>query len=231
MNFRKRALCITLGCFVTAIGLLAASSMLRVYAAPAATKGSTVNSSSTDISVIRDGGVYYILSEGVDDIGDYASTVTDGYILLTLIKTDGYSSIGPFKVSDKLVDEVTEQCSYMLKGKSKIISQEEAKIYAEIAGKIQSGDEGDFTDLQTGTTRNEEYEKWSIEKTDNTYYFEDQRVRILLDVRTDGSHMSMKYDKCGDVSIRVLRDESGVISKVENLTAKEVNKILKKLNV
>lgn len=262
MNFKKKSIWITLGSLVLVIGLFAVSVAVGAYAAPDFTEGELAENTEAsvwgdgqgetdtpmitdnrvsdlaDINIIRDRGVYYILSEGVTEIGDHTAGVTDGFIMFVIVREDGYTSVGPFEVTESLVYNVTEQCNYMLGRNSKTISREEANLLIETAAKIQSGDDSGFIDISDWNSRGvdvwavlvEEYKEWGIEKTDSAYYYYDERVSLLYDLGADGS-VRMNYDADGDVNIRLLRDDSGIISKVDYLTSEETLGILNEFHI
>ena len=242
MNFKKKTIWVTLGSLVLIIGLFAVSTVLGAYAAPAVAEddlGANVTSTNiendtaisglSDVSIILDEGVYYIFCGGADESDQPTGGVKEGSIAFVLVRKDSYTSISGFTDLETLVDDVTEQLEFIDKN-SKSISQEEANLLVEIAAKIQSGDDGDFVDLNTETARDKEYAEWGIGKTDNAYYYRNERVSALLELRADGS-MGMKYDADGNVNICFFRDESGTINKVEYLTTTEVSEIINRFDI
>lgn len=262
INFKKKSVWITLSSLVLAINLFAVSMTIGAYAGPFIVerepaestafsiagdkRGETDTSTITDcmdsdlayINIIRYGGVYYILCRGVLESGDHTAGVTVGTVKFLIIREDGYVYIGPFEVTERLVDNVTEQCNDMLEKDSKAISQGEASLLIMTAAKIQSGDDSGFIDRNDwGTSGDEiwsalveEYKKWGIEKTDSTYYYQNESVSLLYDLGTDGS-ARINYDPNGGVSLRLKRDDNGIISKVDYLSEMESLKILNEFHI
>lgn len=149
MKFKKKskvAIAITL--VLTAMLCIGATT-IGAYAAPTVNKDNVNDTLLTNSKVIREGGVYYILCDGADESDKPISGVTEGSVSLVLVRKDGYTSISGFNDIEKLVDEVEEQCEYLLKKQS--ITQDEASLIIKVATKIQSGEDSYFTDQKMDT--------------------------------------------------------------------------------
>lgn len=73
----------------------------------------------------------------------------------------------------------------------------------------------------------EEYNKNNIITIKNAYYYQNARVRLLVDVRSDGSFENFNYNVNGTVDLRLLRDKNNKIIRVEYLSAKEAAEIIR----
>ena len=76
----------------------------------------------------------------------------------------------------------------------------------------------------------EEYNEQSIIIIKNAYYYQNARVRLLMDLRADGSFENFAYNKRGTVDLRLIRDAGNRIIRVEYLTAEESAEILEEIN-
>lgn len=85
-------------------------------------------------------------------------------------------------------------------------------------------EEHDINDYQ------DEYNEQSIVIIKNACYYQNARVRILMDVRADGSFENFAYNKRGTVDLRLIRDNNGRIIHVEYLTAEESAEILEEID-
>ena len=128
----------TLGSLVLVIGLSVVSAGIGAYAAPSITEGGPTESIVSPIvddgqgkpvflagtgntvsdqaesNIIWDEGVYYIPSMGAPGTGNHAAGVSDGFIMFVFIREDRYVSMGPFMVTEDLVENVTWHCDHML---------------------------------------------------------------------------------------------------------------------
>lgn len=89
---------------------------------------------------------------------------------------------------------------------------------------------------QSGTTAtpilvDEEYSKWKIDKKDGAYYYENERVRIFMDLRENNSFVNFNCDVLGTIDIRLVRGHNGDITKIEYLSQTEAEEILTDLDV
>lgn len=73
----------------------------------------------------------------------------------------------------------------------------------------------------------EEYNENNIVAIKNAYYYQNARVRLLVDVRSDGSFENFNYNVNGTVDLRLLRDKNNEITRVEYLSAKEAAEIIR----
>lgn len=85
-------------------------------------------------------------------------------------------------------------------------------------------------DEKTITNYQEEYNEQNIVIIKNAYYYQNARVRILMDVKADGSFENFAYNKRGTVDLRLVRDSSNKIIRVEYLTAEESAEILEDID-
>lgn len=76
----------------------------------------------------------------------------------------------------------------------------------------------------------EEYNEQSIIIIKNAYYYQNARVRLLMDLRADGSFENFAYNKRGTVDLRLIRDAGNRIIRVEYLTAEESAEILEEID-
>ena len=76
----------------------------------------------------------------------------------------------------------------------------------------------------------EEYAKWGIQIKDGVYYYNNDRVRIFMDMRAEGSFEKSFVDDNGKVDVRLIRNVSGSITQFELIEDKEAQKILDDLN-
>ena len=203
-------LTITLACGATAIG---------AYATPTSQSSATVTPISS--KVVHEGGIYYIFCDGSDESDKPSSGVTEGSIMFVLVRKDGYTSIGPFDDITRLNDDVMKQCEYMLKAQS--ITQEETNLVMEVATNIQLGNEKQYEQVPL---EDDEYSKWKIDKKDGTYYYDNERVRIFMDLREDNSFVNFNFDELGTIDIRLMRGHNGNITKIEYLSQTEAEEIL-----
>lgn len=96
----------------------------------------------------------------------------------------------------------------------------------ELATKIQSGDKSTKTN-----SYDKEYAEWGIEKIDDAYYYNNEHVRIFMDLRADNSFVTFNYDeKYGTVDLKVERNENDDIILVSYVKKEEVNKILEDID-
>lgn len=96
----------------------------------------------------------------------------------------------------------------------------------ELATKIQSGDKSTKTN-----SYDKEYAEWGIEKIDDAYYYNNERVRTFMDLRADNSFVTFNYDeKYGTVDLKVERNENDDIILVSYVKKEEVNKILEDID-
>lgn len=96
----------------------------------------------------------------------------------------------------------------------------------ELATKIQSGDKSTKTN-----SYDKEYSEWGIEKIDDAYYYNNERVRTFMDLRADNSFVTFNYDeKYGTVDLKVERNENDDIILVSYVKKEELNKILEDID-
>lgn len=78
----------------------------------------------------------------------------------------------------------------------------------------------------TGKDLLEEYSQNGIVTVKDDYYYQNARVRILLDMRPDGSFENFDYNDRGTVDLRLVRGQDNRISRVEYLSAEEAAEIM-----
>lgn len=74
-----------------------------------------------------------------------------------------------------------------------------------------------------------EYNENGIVTIKDAYYYQNARVRILMDVRTDGSFENFDYNDQGTVDLRLVRNQNNEIARVEYLSAEESAEIIEDL--
>ncbi len=72
----------------------------------------------------------------------------------------------------------------------------------------------------------EEYNENGIVTVKNDYYYQNTRIRILMDLRPDGSFKNFDYNDRGTVDLRLVRDGSNKIIRIEYLPAEEAAGII-----
>lgn len=72
----------------------------------------------------------------------------------------------------------------------------------------------------------QEYNENGIVTIKNDYYYQNARVRILMDVRPDDSFENFDYNDQGTVDLRLIRDNGNKITRIEYLPAEEASKII-----
>lgn len=186
----------------------------------------------------KDKGVYYVLCDGVGESSIPSSNAIGGF-LIVLVEKNEFTSIGTFDYSGELVKQVKDQCDYMIdknyltKRKAEIIIQAAEKIQSSwvesgIADKTQC-DNIDPVD-KIDPVHDEEYAQWGLQMGDDAYYYNNERVRILLDLRADNSIANFVYNRDGSVDLRLVRDD-GAIVKSEYISKDEAAEILSDLDI
>ena len=72
----------------------------------------------------------------------------------------------------------------------------------------------------------EEYNENGIVTVKNDYYYQNTRIRILMDLHPDGSFENFDYNDRGTVDLRLVRDGSNKIIRIEYLPAEEAAGII-----
>lgn len=72
----------------------------------------------------------------------------------------------------------------------------------------------------------DEYNENDIITINDSYYYQNDRVRLLIDVRSDGSFENFSYNGRGAVDLRLIRDTNNEIVHVEYLSAEEATEII-----
>jgi len=120
-----------------AVALILAGSAVAAgaYVQPAAAEKRAGEVQLPDCKMIQKEGVFYILCEGADEQDMPTSSVTEGSVCITLVRKDGYTTIGPFDDMDRLVQDVTKMLALMLEKKD--LTEAEVQLCIEAADKIQ----------------------------------------------------------------------------------------------
>lgn len=71
-----------------------------------------------------------------------------------------------------------------------------------------------------------QYTKWGISFKDDSYYYNNQLVRIFMDMRENNSFETFRYNVSGTIDVKLIRDNSGKIVKLETLSKDEIYDIL-----
>lgn len=211
------------------ITVIAAFILTILFSMCATVAGAYVEKSKSQFNrILKEDNVYYIMCDGVSESDKPTGGATDGYIGVTLVKKDSYISFGIYNNLNTFIDEITEQCKTMVK--EKYITQNDAELVIEAAKKIQLSLKQ--TDNKIEEESDNEYSKWGIQKIDGAYYYQNQRIRIFIDLRANNSFKVFKFDKkFGSIDIRLLRDKNGSIVKLEYISEKEVSEILENLDI
>lgn len=72
-----------------------------------------------------------------------------------------------------------------------------------------------------------EYEQWGITISNGIYYYNNTRIRIFFDTRSDNSFVNAFIDDEGNVDILLIRDNIGNIVKSELISNEDANEIIK----
>ncbi|WP_143319752.1 M56 family metallopeptidase [Clostridium sp. HBUAS56010] len=72
-----------------------------------------------------------------------------------------------------------------------------------------------------------EYAQWNITISNGVYYYNDTHIRIFLDMRANNSFERAFIDKDGNTDIRLIRDNSGNIVKLELISRDEAIELMK----
>ncbi|MBD5514984.1 MAG: M56 family metallopeptidase [Lachnospiraceae bacterium] len=76
----------------------------------------------------------------------------------------------------------------------------------------------------------DEYNQNDIITIKDAYYYHNARVRLLVDVRSDGSFENFNYNERGTVDLRLVRDKNNDIVRVEYLSTEEAAEIIQDIN-
>ena len=76
----------------------------------------------------------------------------------------------------------------------------------------------------------DEYNQNDIITIKDAYYYHNARVRLLVDVRSDGSFENFNYNVRGTVDLRLVRDKNNDIVRVEYLSTEEAAEIIEDIN-
>lgn len=229
MNFKKISKVTYITMFSLTIILFVCSFYVGVYAATKRnvtatdtfkTKTSTSNSAQAPHSVVYKNGEYFILFDNAGEKDIPGSTRPDYGVTFGAVWPDTYVSFDSYYVNKKLSSKIKKECKYFQnKG---WLSKKEANAIIDVACKVQKGDTNGFkTDKQE-----KEYIKWNITIKNGVYYYKNNRIRILMDIKKDRSFKNFSYDKKGKVDIKVIRNSNNKITKVKYLSKKKAKEIL-----
>lgn len=87
-------------------------------------------------------------------------------------------------------------------------------------------DKKDDADKAMDAAQREEYRAAGILCQDGEYWYEQQRVRVFLDLRPDRSFYTLSIDPEGTADLRVLRDAAGQVTGTAYLTQAELKELL-----
>ena len=76
----------------------------------------------------------------------------------------------------------------------------------------------------------DEYNQNDIITIKDAYYYHNARVRLLVDIRSDGSFENFNYNERGTVDLRLVRDKNNDIVRVEYLSTEEAAEIIQDIN-
>lgn len=188
---------------------------------------STIDKAIKNGRIILEDGDYHILCDGVTKKDMSSGGVTDGCIGIVLEQTDvGYISIGPIEPErdlDSLVEYVEDICKNHIKDKT--MTKKKAELLTGFAIKLVEGN-GKIRGIKDSSSIYKEYKKWQITRKNGNYYYNNKRVRVLIDLKPDKSFMTFSYDKKGTVDLKITRNENGEITKVKRISKKEADKFL-----
>lgn len=135
MNDKKKSGLTAVISAAAALMLACSAAVTGAYMCPAAAETGDGMVHLSDCKMIQEEGRFYILYPGADKQDMPSGGVTDGCVLITLVKKEDYTDIGPFDDMDRLTEDVTELTAYP--GLKQNLTQEEAQLLIEAAGKIQ----------------------------------------------------------------------------------------------
>lgn len=134
MDFKKKTKLIVMVSFMSAVLLSIGGFAIGAYAAPTITE-----ENGRDLfkhTVLQENGVFYIFCNGADESNKPSASTTDGNIMFVLVRKDGYTSISGFSSLETLVEDVKNQCKFMV-GQG-TITEEEKDLVIETAATITS---------------------------------------------------------------------------------------------
>lgn len=217
MKVKKRSKRVTAAALAAAVLLTGTAVAAGGYVQPSAARKQKKEIRLSDCRIIEKNGVFYIMCEGAVKSDMPAGGVTKGYVGITLVKPDKYTTIGPFEHVDRLVRDVKQQVTQMRK-KNKLTA-EEASLFTQAAEKIQDD------------ASQETYDFTSITKKKDAYYYRGARIRIFMDQRMDESFVKFNYDEKGEIDICLRHEEDFSAAAVSYLTKEEAEEILKDLEI
>lgn len=235
MNYQKRTKTTFITTLVLTIFILTGSVYIGVYTAGKDTAAKSTKSGTSDTysaqaphSVLYKNGEYFIFFDnaGEKDIPNSIETDTPGStgpdygVTFSAVWPDSYISFDSYHINKNLSSKIKKECKHMQnKG---WLTKKEANAIIAVALKVQQGDTNGFkTDKQE-----KEYTKWNITIKNGVYYYENKRIRILMDTRTDRSFENFNYDRKGKVDLKIVRNDENEITKVKYLPKKKAKKIL-----
>lgn len=227
MSFKKISKATYVMMFSLTMLLLACSSYVGVYAArkqnvnaTGTSKAKTQASLSAQAphSVLYKNGEYFILFDNAKEKDLPGSTGPDYGVTFGAVWPDAYVSFDSYYVNKNLSSKIKKECKHMQdKG---WLTKKEANAIIDVARKVQRGDTSSFQ-----TEKQEmEYNKWNITVKNSVYYYNNQRIRVLMDIRKDRSFKNFSYDQKGKIDIKVIRNSNNQITKVDYLSKKEAKK-------
>lgn len=74
-----------------------------------------------------------------------------------------------------------------------------------------------------------EYAQWGITNSNGIYYYQNTRIRIFMDMRTNDSFEFYSTDLKGKIDIKLLRDSSVTIKELKFIDKKQASEFLKDL--
>lgn len=237
MNFKKKSkltICIT---FAATLFLIIGATTIGAYSNPGIeNKTSELSSHVSKISnILYEDGVYYIFADEAKEKDKPIGGVTKGSISLCLVEKDNYTTLSGFENPAILVKEVTEQCNFMRNQNR--LTQDKANLMIQAAKEIQnsylSEEENKF--IKT-ISQDDEYAKWGIEKKEDIYYYQNNPIQILIDIKANNPASSSLINfynskKQGTICIKIERNKEGIIKNLKKISKKKANKMLKEFNI
>lgn len=224
MDFKKKTKLIVIVSFMSAVLLSIGGFAIGAYAAPTITE-----ENGRDLFkhiVLQENGVFYIFCNGADESNKPSASTTDGNIMFVLVRKDGYTSISGFSSLETLVEDVKNQCKFMV-GQG-TITEEEKDLVIETAATItsipQNNDVGANKEIYSVLTHKAtideaptEIQSWisECESTANDVYIKEYDGRYWIYTNAIGSHndygFKLSSENAGTCMIEItpIESESG----------------------
>lgn len=104
----------------------------------------------------------------------------------------------------------------------KAIQEQKVIFYSIVSTALDRDFDKEEQREELDTQLNKEYSAFGIIKDKNSYYYQDQLVRVFLDHQPNTSFYGLSMNPIGTVNIKIIRDENGKITGVDYITETEM---------